>query len=135
MRVTPSQVWRWGAQAISLAACVLVWHVLSTQQAHLGLVTFANVPPPAEVWDAAWELVGSPKLSQHLSSSLLRVASGFVSASVLGVGLGLLIGRSRWARLALLPPLEVARPIPAVAWIPLAILMIPSSEEIGRAHV
>ena len=128
MRATPSQVWRWGAQAISLAACVLVWHVLSTRQAHLGLVTFANVPPPAEVWDAAWELVGSPKLSQHLSSSLLRVASGFVSAGVLGVALGLLIGRSRWVRLALLPPLEVARPIPAVAWIPLAILMFPSSE-------
>jgi NitT/TauT family transport system permease protein len=28
----------------------------------------------------------------------------------------------------LLPPLEVLRPIPAVAWIPLAILMFPSSE-------
>jgi len=40
----------------------------------------------------------------------------------------LLIGRLRWAREALLPPLEVLRPIPAVAWIPLAILMFPSSE-------
>lgn len=123
-----AHVWRWGSQAISLVVFVLVWHALSTQRAHLGFVTFANVPPPAEVWAAAWELVESPKLFQHLSSSVLRVASGFASAAALGVGLGLLIGRSRWARIALLPPLEVARPIPAVAWIPLAILMIPSSE-------
>nr|WP_256667298.1 ATP-binding cassette domain-containing protein [Pseudomonas sp. ANT_J28] len=40
----------------------------------------------------------------------------------------LAIGRSKWAEDLLLPPLEVLRPIPAVAWIPLAILMFPSSE-------
>lgn len=44
------------------------------------------------------------------------------------MALGLLIGRSKWAEDTLLPPLEVLRPIPAVAWIPLAILMFPSSE-------
>ncbi|MBF3307622.1 ABC transporter permease subunit, partial [Pseudomonas aeruginosa] len=46
----------------------------------------------------------------------------------LGIALGLAIGRSAWAEALLLPPLEVLRPIPAVAWIPLAILMFPSSE-------
>ena len=39
-----------------------------------------------------------------------------------------MIGRSRIAEDALLPPLEILRPVPAVAWIPLAILMFPSSE-------
>ena len=35
----------------------------------------------------------------------------------------------RWlAKDVLLPPLEVLRPVPAVAWIPLAVLMFPSSE-------
>eukprot|EP01031_Cornospumella_fuschlensis_P014372 gene14372-17555_t len=51
-----------------------------------------------------------------------------LKAALAGVALGLLIGRSRWAEDALLPPLEMLRPIPAVAWIPLAILMFPSSE-------
>ena len=54
--------------------------------------------------------------------------SGFLVAAVAGIALGLVIGRSRWLEDVLLPPLEMLRPIPAVAWIPLAILMFPSSE-------
>src|SRR5690606_16987125 len=68
------------------------------------------------------------KLADHLGSSLARVFSGYLAAAIAGVLLGLAIGRSKWAEDSLLPPLEVLRPIPAVAWIPLAILMFPSSE-------
>ena len=115
-------------QAMSIAACALLWHWASTHRLNLHVVTFANVPPPAEVLDAAWQLLQSPKLWPHLQASLLRVGFGFGAAAVLGIGLGLIIGRLKWARWSLLPPLEVLRPIPAVAWIPLAILMFPSSE-------
>ncbi len=121
----------WGrlaAQAASLAVCLLAWHLAASHKLHLGLVTFANVPLPSEALEAAWQLLQSPKLRLHLTSSLLRVFIGFGLAAAFGVLLGLLIGRLRWARLGLLPPLEVLRPIPAVAWIPLAILMFPSSE-------
>lgn len=112
----------------AVLACVLVWHLLSTGRVHLGLVTFANVPPPVEVLETGWAFAQSPKLVPHLASSLQRVGLGFGLAALAGVGLGLLIGRLRWVRDVLLPPLEVIRPIPAVAWIPLAILMFPSSE-------
>jgi len=44
------------------------------------------------------------------------------------VTIGVLVGRSRIARAAVLPYIEVIRPIPAVAWIPLAILMWPTEE-------
>jgi len=114
--------------AASLASCVLCWQLLASHRVNLGVATFANVPPPLEVLRAAWDLLQSPKLLRHLSSSLMRIAIGFGLAALIGVVLGLLIGRMRWARDALLPPLEVLRPIPAVAWIPLAILMFPSSE-------
>jgi NitT/TauT family transport system permease protein len=119
---------RFAVQAASIVACVLLWQLAASRHLHLGFVTFANVPSPAQALDAAWALLQSPKLWPHLTSSLLRVAFGFGAATLLGVGLGLLIGRLRWARDTLLPPLEVLRPIPAVAWIPLAILMFPSSE-------
>jgi NitT/TauT family transport system permease protein len=130
-RLVLSSLAPWSRSVVRVSAllvCVFLWHVLASRRLHLGLVTFANVPPPAEVLDAAWELAQSPKLLRHLGSSLLRIAIGFSLAAVLGVGLGLLIGRLRWVRDTLLPPLEVLRPIPAVAWIPLAILMFPSSE-------
>ncbi len=116
------------AQVVSVGVCILLWHLVAVHHVDLGVVNFRNVPSPTEVGVAAWKLLRSPKLWHHLSSSLMRVGLGFGSAAILGVTLGLLIGRRRWARLGLLPSLEVLRPIPAVAWIPLAVLMFPSSE-------
>ena len=112
----------------SVLACLLFWYFAVKHHLNLGIITFANVPSPADVVSAAWNLTQSPKLWSHVSASLYRVFAGFLVASILGVGLGLLIGRSRFAANTLLPPLEIIRPIPAVAWIPLAILMFPSGE-------
>jgi len=112
----------------SVALCVTLWQVASTRHADLVLVNFRNVPSPAEVAHAIWVLVHSPKLALHLRNSLFRVVAGFALAGVTGVIGGLVIGRSRLAEDALLTPLELLRPIPGVAWIPLAILMFPSSE-------
>jgi NitT/TauT family transport system permease protein len=119
---------RLALRAGSVATCLLLWDLAATHHANLQFVDFSNVPSPTEVAIAAWKLFQSPKLWRHLSSSLMRVALGFGAATVLGVTLGLLIGRWRWARDTLLPPLELLRPIPAVAWIPLAILIFPSTE-------
>lgn len=123
-----SHLYRWPLRLASLVACLLFWQLASTQRLDLGLITFLYVPTPASVLDAAWALLESSKLLAHLSSSLARVFAGYLAAAVAGVLLGLAIGRSKWAEDTLLPPLEVLRPIPAVAWIPLAILMFPSSE-------
>lgn len=115
-------------RASSIGICILAWHLASTRHVDLGVVTFQNVPSPEEVLAAAWELLESQKMLSHLAASMSRVFSGFLGAAVIGIGLGLMIGRSRIAEDALLPPLEMLRPIPAVAWIPLSILMFPSSE-------
>jgi len=119
---------RWLLRALSLVACVAAWQWASTRQVDLGLVTFQNVPSPKDVVDAAGVLIASPKLGQHLGASIGRVFFGFAAATAIGIPLGLAIGRSRLLEDLLLPPLEMLRPIPAVAWIPLAILMFPSSE-------
>ncbi|MBN9126006.1 MAG: hypothetical protein J0I90_00240, partial [Nitrosospira sp.] len=36
-------------RASSIAVCILAWHLASTSQADLGVVTFRNVPAPLEV--------------------------------------------------------------------------------------
>jgi NitT/TauT family transport system permease protein len=115
-------------RAASLALCLLAWHWASTRKVDLGIITFSNVPAPLDVLRAAWDLLQSPLLAKHVGASVARVFGGFVAAAVAGVALGLAIGRSRRVADILMPPLEMLRPIPAVAWIPLAILMFPSSE-------
>ncbi len=119
---------RAGVQWASLALCIALWHLATTHRWNLGIVTFENVPTPADTLAAIIDLAHSPKLVADLASSVRRIAAGYVAAAASGVVLGIAIGRSQWSRLALLTPLEVLRPIPAVAWIPLAILMFPSSE-------
>ncbi|MFK3798994.1 ABC transporter permease [Pseudomonas sp. NPDC088444] len=119
---------RWIPRLTSVLLCLLFWQLAASNHWNLGLVTFANVPTPGAVIAAAAGLVDSGRLMQHLSASLGRVFAGYMAAVVIGVALGVIIGRSRQAEDWLLPPLEVLRPIPAVAWIPLAILMFPSSE-------
>ncbi|APA89730.1 ABC transporter permease (plasmid) [Paraburkholderia sprentiae WSM5005] len=118
------RAWR----AASIGLFVAAWQAVVHYHVSLGIVTFANVPSPGEAVPALWALLHSPKLPMHLAASVTRVLAGFSAAALVGVALGLAIGRYRALEDILLPPLEVLRPIPAVAWIPLAILMFPSSE-------
>ncbi|RXG86997.1 ABC transporter permease [Bradyrhizobium vignae] len=119
---------RWVVRGLSILACIALWQVASATHLNLGIVTFRNVPPPLEVVQSALALFRSPKLVPHITSSLWRVFAGYGAAVVLGVIFGFAIGRSRATSDLLLPPLELLRPIPAVAWIPLSILIFPSSE-------
>jgi NitT/TauT family transport system permease protein len=118
------RAWRAGSVALFVAA----WQAAVHYHLSLGIVTFANVPSPADAFPALWALLHSPKLPMHLAASVTRVLAGFSAAAIIGVALGLAVGRYRALEDMLLPPLEILRPIPAVAWIPLAILMFPSSE-------
>jgi len=117
-------IWR----CASLVACLGLWQIATQYKISLGFVTMANVPAPTDVAQAFWHLLHSPKLPMHLFASIVRVLVGFSAAAMVGVGFGLAIGRYRAFEDSVLPSLEVLRPIPAVAWIPLAILMFPSSE-------
>src|SRR5207245_9043778 len=59
-------------------------------------------------------------------ASLERIYVGFAVAAALRVGLGLLVGWFRVAEDLLFPPIELLRPIPAVAWVPIAIMLWPT---------
>lgn len=96
-------------------------------------INFQLVPSPTEVFKATISFVTSDPWV-HFRSSIQRVLIGFAIASVLGIGLGVLIGWFEKIEDLLLPPLELLRPIPAVAWIPLAILMFPNAES-GMVYI
>jgi len=103
-----------------------VWQVLCMTGFNF-FINFQLVPSPWEVLKATVEFFLSDP-GVHIRSSVVRVLVGFAVASVLGIIIGIFIGWFQIIEDLLLPPLELLRPIPAVAWIPLAILMFPNAE-------
>lgn len=91
-------------------------------------IRFQDVPTPLDVFHAAVHVAGSGTFSTNIVDSLRRIFSGFFIALVSGVGLGLLIGRYRIVKQLLMPAIEVLRPIPAIAWVPLSIMLWPTTE-------
>jgi NitT/TauT family transport system permease protein len=114
--------------SFSIALWLVAWELASRHELEL-FFRFENIPAPTEVVAALGELLATPKFAAHVGNSVYRIFLGFGIASVLAIFFGLLIGRFRLVAQSLLPPLEVIRPIPAVAWIPIAILLFASAEQ------
>lgn len=70
----------------------------------------------------------TPEYYQHIWVSVRRVGIAFLLATGLGVPLGLFLGWSKTFREYVFPVFETLRPIPILAWVPLAILMFSGSE-------
>lgn len=118
-----------GAQAtLPLAVALLIWYLLTANDVVLWL-RFDKVPGPAEVVDTLKGQLASGSYYQDLLASLRRILLGFGLAAVSGVAIGMAIGRSRVVQALVRPLIEVARPIPAIALVPLAILMFPTGEQ------
>jgi sulfonate transport system permease protein len=102
-----------------------VWQGLSA----LGLIQPIILPPPTQVAIAFLELMKSGVMLRHIGISVLRVLEGFGIAALLGLGLGMAIGLSKTlARMTDLI-IQVIKPIPPIAWIPLAILWFGIGEQ------
>ena len=72
--------------------------------------------------------IHTPIYYQHILTSLERVGIAFALATALGVPLGLLLGWSPTVKEYVFPIFEMLRPIPILAWVPLAIIMFSGSE-------
>ena len=64
----------------------------------------------------------------HIFASCVRVFVAFALATILGVPLGLFMGWSTKVREYVFPVFEMLRPIPILAWVPLAIIMFTGLE-------
>ena len=65
--------------------------------------------------------LGAPSLVGNAAASLLRVTSGFVLAAIIAIPLGIGMGRSPFLNDFLDSTIELLRPIPPLAWVPLAL--------------
>lgn len=116
-----------GIVVLSLSTGLLLWHIATAINLEL-YVDFQNVPSPWKVIGAFWGHIQTEIFWTHIGVSMRRILISYSIATVLGICLGLIMGRSKFARAFIMPYIEVIRPIPAVAWIPLAILMWPTEE-------
>ncbi len=102
---------------------LLVWQGLCS----LGVFPPYKLPSPLAIGAGLVELEsqGMPpgqRLHWHLFYSLLRVALGFGAAALIAVPLGLLLGASPRLHRLINPLIELLRPVPPLAWIPISIL-------------
>jgi len=102
---------------------ILIWQGLSSME----VIPSYKLPSPVEIILGFKDLliVGVPPgnlLHNHMLYSLYRVALGYAIAALLAIPLGLLMGWSRGLLKIVRPLFELMRPIPPLAWIPIAIL-------------
>jgi len=88
-----------------------------------------HVPSPVDVLVELARVLKSPQYWWSWYVSGQRVLLGYAIGVGLGVPLGLLMGMSRTFHDVSFPLLEVARPIPPLAWVPLSILFWPTMEQ------
>jgi NitT/TauT family transport system permease protein len=99
------------------------------------LPRFVQMPGPTAViteWlspDPTYGLsIYSPEYYQHIWVSWRRVSIAFILATATGVPLGLFLGWSQLFKEYVFPVFELLRPIPPLAWVPLAIIIFQGSE-------
>lgn len=96
---------------------------------HLGFIKPITLPPPSQVAQTFWELSLSGALERHIGISIVRVLEGFGIAAVLGIFLGVAIGLSKTLDRVTDIVIQLLKPIPPIAWIPLAILWFGIGEQ------
>lgn len=95
-------------------------------------------PSPALVWEEAWYQISNPfydkgpndkGIGVQLKYSLMRVGTGFLLAVIIAVPIGFIVGMSPLLNMALMPYIQILKPISPLAWLPVALFIIKDSEK------
>lgn len=111
-----------GTLSIGTIACL--WQFAQP----LGIPVLENLPPISEILAASKNLFASELYWQGWAVSLERITTGFLLAQLFGIPIGLAMAMNRATFDTAFPIVEILRPIPPVAWIPISILFWPTRE-------
>jgi ABC-type nitrate/sulfonate/bicarbonate transport system permease component len=109
----------WAVRAVAILGGLVLWAVFTAVNARVELVNPVLLPTPVEVGRVALDLGASGELARHVLTSLWRVIQGFGLAAVAALGLGVLVGLCVPLRLMAEPVIELLRPIPPLAFLPM----------------
>lgn len=109
----------YSAEYILLVCVVLaVWAIMD----HQGSLNSVILPSPATIWGTVVSLITKGTLGKNLVISVGRVLKGYFIAAAAGIVLGILIGLSKHLDRLTALVIQIIKPIPPIAWIPLVIL-------------
>lgn len=111
-----------GPLMAAVIGLVILWDLVTLKFALLPLPYF---PPPAAVLNAL--ITERETLAVSALHSLRLLAIGYAFGLVVGLPTGVLMGWSPRCHYWLNPALRLIGPIPATAWIPIAMVLFPSS--------
>ncbi|GAC1413796.1 MAG: ABC transporter permease [Vulcanimicrobiaceae bacterium] len=114
--------------ALRGTAGIVMFFVLWQIGVSAHIPVLSKIPGPIDVGHAMWKLLHDPKYYLDWVVSFERVLLGFAIAQVIGVPLGLMMGWRQNFYYLTFPIFEVLRPIPPLAWVPLAIVFWPTAE-------
>ncbi|KWT74901.1 MULTISPECIES: ABC transporter permease [unclassified Variovorax] len=114
---------RFAASIGPIIALVLLWWIATGPA---GWIDAARFPDPAAFLGSLRQIsldgYAGGDLAKHVVTSTWLVVRGFALAMVLGIGIGLAVSLSAFWRDFLMPIFNFLRPVPPLAWIPLALL-------------
>ncbi|MEV5408420.1 ABC transporter permease [Thermopolyspora sp. NPDC052614] len=111
-----------GARIVRGAVGIAVFLAVAEAAARTGLVD-SSVPPASEIVIRAAGLMTNPEFIDAVGATMLRWAVGLLLTIAVVVPLGIVLGTFRQVERTFRPIIEVMRPMPSIALIPLAILL------------
>lgn len=117
----------YAVRIVSLIVFVFLWHE-AVDSNLLWPLQFGNLPGPLDVFGEWLGYLTETGYFKDIGVSTFRVTAGIALGLVTAVPLGLWIGLSRFARDAWFTNLEIFRPIPLIAYLPVAMLLFRTIE-------
>jgi len=105
---------------LAFGAMLLFWEITARAAPTLQLY----IPPLSQTLRALGQLLLSGAIAKHLGVSLIRFSEGYLLAAAIAVSLGIVLGYFHWLHGWLEMLIEFLRPMPSVAIIPVAVLML-----------
>lgn len=118
IKIFGSGIPSWCKGVISVILLISAWEIL----VRIGVIDTFLIPEPSQIALTVIKVVSSGEIFSHILASLKRIAAGFLFASLLGLTLGFLLGRDQRVAEYIIPVIELFRPIPPIAWIPIALI-------------
>lgn len=106
-------------ESFILVICIVfVWYLLT----ETGAVNSILLPSPKAIWNTFFQKLADKSLLVAIGVSVGRVVKGYLCAVVMGICMGVLIGLSEHMYRMTKIIIQILKPIPPIAWIPLVIL-------------